>query len=68
VKPDQGLIDFVMPLLRNLTARSRWVSYEIYQKDGIWNKRLVQGTGEVIYLLNPDGFFINGKKIDLDYL
>jgi hypothetical protein len=68
MKIDNNLKNFITPILQNVLARSRWVSYEIYQKDGIWAKKLVQGTGEVKYLLNPDGFFIDGKKIDLDYL
>jgi len=68
MKIDNNLKNFITPILQNVLARSRWVSYEIYQKDGIWAKKLVQGTGEVKYLLNPDGFFIGGKKIDLDYL
>ena len=67
-KIDPNLIEFVRPLLENIVKRSRWVSFELYQENGQWKKKLVAGPHEVVYLLNPDGLHINGKKIDLDYL
>jgi hypothetical protein len=68
MKIDSELVEYARKLLENVTKRSRWVSYELYKTDNAWTKKLVHGISDVKYLVNPEGLFIDGKKIDLDSL
>jgi hypothetical protein len=66
MKIEDDLKSYAIHELERIQRISRWCSYELFQLDGNWQKKRVQGTGEVKYVLNSDGLFIDGKKISLD--